>query len=101
MIGLGVWHLIIPDKTPPRSSIGCECVFLGLRSRNNLLAESPDGTPCRNVFVVEKANKPLSRRRFASAVEVAPERPISRFARLEGFVIRCRSRTASVSPVPR
>jgi hypothetical protein len=48
-----------PLATPLRSlGIGCECVFLGLGSRHGRLAESPDGTPDRNLRFVKKASKP-------------------------------------------
>jgi hypothetical protein len=71
--------------------VRCKCVFLGLVSRRSRGAGSPG----------KNGNKSLPHRQFASAVEVGCERPISRFARLWGFVIRSPSRPPWVSPVPR
>jgi hypothetical protein len=56
-IGLGVWHRITSDNTPARSSIGRECVFLGLGCRHRGRTEPPDRTPARKLRFVKKARK--------------------------------------------
>ena len=90
--GPDVWHRITSWRIPAPSSVRCEYVFLGLGPQRSRGAGSPGSAPDRIFRVVKNGNKSLPRRQFASAIEVACERPISRFARLWGFVIRSPSR---------
>ena len=90
--GLDVWHRITFWQIPALSMVRCKCVFLGLGSQRSRGAGSPGAAPDRIFRIVKNRNKSLPHRQFASAVEVARERPISRFARLWGFVIRSPSR---------
>ncbi len=87
-------HLLANPGAP--SSMRCEYVFLGLGPQRSRGAGSPGTAPDRIFRVVKNGNKSLPRRQFASAIEVACERPISRFARLWGFVIRSPSRPMGV-----
>ena len=86
--GPDVWHRITSWRTPAPSNVRCECVFLRLGSRCRSGAGSPGSAPDRIFCIVRNGNKSLPHRQFASPIEVACERPISRFARLWGFVIR-------------
>ena len=90
--GPDVWHRITSWRTPAPSNVRCECVFLRLGSRYRSGAGSPGSAPDRIFCIVRNGNKSLPHRQFASPIEVACERPISRFARLWGFVIRSPSR---------
>src|SRR5712691_491410 len=90
--GPDVWHRITSWRVPEPPHVRCKCVFLGLVSRCRRGAGSPGSAPDRIFRVVKNGNKSLPRGQFASAIEVACERPISRFARLWGFVIRSPSR---------
>src|SRR6266404_3693130 len=70
------------------ASVVDEWVFFGLGSWRGGAAGSPDEPPERDLHSAGKANKSLRRSWFPALPDAAAERPISSFARLQGFVIR-------------